>query len=289
MQTSRASAPALQAAFGALIDYAGLFPPAKLSLAQALAEYSAARAGPHAWMLGRFIVPASLLEKLPEAPAAPLSAIVEPSPAALATLAALRARGTRIEAIEIPPGSGRASMGTLLSAAGLSTLPTFVEIPRAQLERDRLAQATTELARAGLGAKLRCGGTTRDAFPSVDEVARFIGSAVLARVPFKATAGLHHPVRHADAANGFPMHGFLNLLAAAALARRVNVATLERIVAEEDAGAFAFDDTSFAWRDERVGVDELAMARRTTFVSYGSCSFAEPIDDLVALRILPLP
>ncbi len=289
MQTSRASAPALQAAFGALIDYAGLFPPAKLSLAQAMAEYAAARAGPHAWMLGRFILPASLLEQSPEAPAAPLSAIVEPNPAALAALAARRAQGATIEAIEISPGSGRASVGTLLSAAGLSTLPAFVEIPRAQLEGDRLAEAMTELARVGLGAKLRCGGTTRDAFPSVDEVARFIGSAVLARVPFKATAGLHHPVRHVDAAGGFPMHGFLNLLAAAAFARRVDVATLELIIAEEDAGAFAFDDTSFAWRDERAGVAELATARRTTFVSYGSCSFAEPIDDLVALRILPLP
>jgi hypothetical protein len=289
MQTSRASAPALQAAFGALIDYAGLFPPAQLSLALALTEYSAARAGPHAWMLGRFIVPASLLQQLPEAPAVPLSAIVEAEPGALAALGAQRERGARIEAIEIPPGSGGAAVGPQLLTAGLSTLPAFVEIPRVQLRGDVLAPATKELARDGLGAKLRCGGTTRDAFPSVEEVARFIAGAVLARVPFKATAGLHHPVRHVDAASGFPMHGFLNLLAAAALARRVDAVTLERIIAEEEADAFAFDDTSFAWRDERVGVDELATARRTTFVSYGSCSFAEPIDDLTALRILPSP
>jgi hypothetical protein len=287
MRSTGAGAPALQAAFGALIDYAGLFPPAKLPLAQALAEYLAARSGPQAWMLGRFVGPASLFRELTEAPAVPISAIVEPNPAALAALAALRERGTMVEAIEIPPGAAGAPVGTLLSAAGLSTLPAFVEIARAQLERDELAEQMNGLARGGLGAKLRCGGTMREAFPSVEEVARFIGAAVRARVPFKATAGLHHPVRHVDAASGFPMHGFLNILAAAALARRLDGVTLERIIAEEDAGAFAFDNTSFAWRDERIGVNELAMARRTTFVSYGSCSFVEPVDDLIALRILP--
>lgn len=287
MRTSDASAPAVQTALRAFIDYAGLFPPAKLPLAQALAEYSAARAGPHAWMLGRFIVPASLLEHSPEAFAVPLSAIVERDRAAFAAVAALRERGGRIEAIEIPPASTPSPVGKPLSAAGLSGLPTFVEIPPAQQHRGEVAEAMNELARDGLGAKLRCGGTTREAFPSVEEVALFIDAAVGARVPFKATAGLHHPVRHVDAATGFPMHGFLNLLAAAALAQRVDAQTIERIVAEEDPSAFVFDDTSFAWRGERIGVDDLARARRVAFVSYGSCSFAEPIDDLIALHVLP--
>jgi hypothetical protein len=286
MRTSGASAPALQAALRALIDYAGLFPPAQLPLEQALAEYSAARAGPHAWMLGRFIVPALLLQQLPEAPAVPLSAIVEPSAAALAALAALREHGMKIEAIEIPPAHTPASPAKLLFEAGLAAVPTFVEIARAQLGRDELAEQINGLARDGLGAKLRCGGTTREAFPSVEEVARFIAAVVRVRVPFKATAGLHHPVRRVDGAGGLPMHGFLNILAAAALAPRVDGVTLERIIAEEDAGAFAFDDTSFAWRDERIDVTTLAMTRRTAFVSYGSCSFAEPVDDLIALRML---
>jgi hypothetical protein len=287
MRTSGTSAPAVQAAFGALIDYAGLFPPAKLPFVQALAEYSAARAGSHAWMLGRFIVPASLLQQMPEPPAVPLSAIVEPNPAALAELVALRERGSPIEAIEIPPGKG-VSMSTLRGATGLPALPVFLEIP-AGLGPDVLDRLMKGLASTGLGAKLRCGGTAREAFPSVAEVARFIRAAVLARVPFKATAGLHHPVRHVDAASGFPMHGFLNLLAAAALAWRVDGVTLERIIAEEDADAFAFDDTSFAWRGERIGVDRLTTTRREAFVSFGSCSFAEPVDDLIALRILPSP
>ncbi|HEY6326505.1 MAG TPA: hypothetical protein VIW73_08370, partial [Candidatus Cybelea sp.] len=114
----------------------------------------------------------------------------------------------------------------------------------------------------------------------------FILAANNARVPFKATAGLHHPVRRLDAAGGFMMHGFLNLLAAAALAARVDSNTLRRIVAEEDPSAFRFDDDSFAWRDERIGIDDLTQARRAAFVAYGSCSFSEPIGDLSALGIL---
>jgi hypothetical protein len=98
---------------------------------------------------------------------------------------------------------------------------------------------------------------------------------------------LHHPVRHVDAATGFTMHGFLNILAAAALAPRLDTAALARVVAEEDATAFTFDDASFSWRDQRIGVDELERTRRQAFVAYGSCSFAEPIEDLCALGVLP--
>jgi hypothetical protein len=55
-------------AFGAfmreIIDYAGLFPPAKLDLEPALAEYDHIRGGDHAWMLGRFIVDVPRLREL---------------------------------------------------------------------------------------------------------------------------------------------------------------------------------------------------------------------------------
>ena len=151
-----------------------------------------------------------------------------------------------------------------------------------------LPVAMNSLARAELGGKLRCGGVTAEAFPSVDEVADFIVAARDANVAFKATAGLHHPVRHRDPASGFTMHGFLNLLAAAALAPRVDSQTLQRIVAEEDPNAFAFDDASFSWRNERIDIAELTRTRRDAFVAYGSCSFSEPVDDLSALGLLPV-
>ena len=73
-------------------------------------------------------------------------------------------------------------------------------------------------------AKLRTGGVVQDAFPSVEQVAGFILRCAELGVPFKATAGLHHPLRcvhpftyAADSPAGV-MHGFLNLFTAAALA-----------------------------------------------------------------------
>jgi|HubBroStandDraft_2_1064218.scaffolds.fasta_scaffold151297_2 hypothetical protein len=305
MTTSTALRPSARVALHALIDYAGLFPPAELSLAQAQREYDAAGRGPHAWMLGRFIIPAALLtESSAMTSSAPLSVILDPNVDAMNAVAAVRESALKIEALEIPLGKTMSPfrkhlsrdevldvVGALeadLTLAGLRDLPAFVEIPRDEPWHGMFAETMSALARTGLAAKLRCGGVTAEAFPSVDEVVDFIGAAHEARVPFKATAGLHHPVRHLDPSSGFTMHGFLNLLAASALASRVDRETLRRIVAEEEPAAFEFDDESFAWRRERVAVAGLTAVRSTGFVAYGSCSFAEPVEDLRALAVLPV-
>ncbi|HVR45832.1 MAG TPA: hypothetical protein VMT95_04255 [Candidatus Binatia bacterium] len=293
MTTSTVLRPSVRAALHALIDYAGLFPPAQLSVSTAQAEYAAARAGPHAWMLGRFILPATALATWSSD--APLSIVLDGGLEQLDEVAAMRGRAGGIAALEVPPrfwAQGETlpdaidAFSRRLEASHATGLAAFVEIPSAAHSPQCLAQTMAAAARAGLGAKLRCGGITSEAFPSVEGVADFILAANNARVPFKATAGLHHPVRRLDAAGGFAMHGFLNLLAATALAPRVDSNALRRIVAEEDPAAFRFDDDSFAWRGERIGIEELTQARRTAFVAYGSCSFSEPIDDLSALGIL---
>jgi hypothetical protein len=294
MTTSTVLRPSVRAAFHALIDYAGLFPPAQLPLAAAQAEYAAARSGPHAWMLGRFILPASLLGSW-SGIHVPLSIVLDGGSDALSHLRATRERNDGIAAIEVPPklwaqGETFADAIECLSRrlnSGRMGLDVFVEIPGAAHSPQTLAQTMPAVARAGLGAKLRCGGVASDAFPTVDEVTDFILAANHAGVPFKATAGLHHPVRRLDPARGLRMHGFLNLLTAAALASRVDAATLRRIVAEEDPSVFSFDDDSLVWRDERISTEQLLQTRRTAFVAYGSCSFSEPIDDLSALGLLP--
>jgi hypothetical protein len=303
MTTSTALRSSVRAAFTALIDYAGLFPPAKLPMAQARAEFESARAGPQAWMLGNFIVPATLLVDSAHAIDAPLSVIADGTVDVFELLASMRRSGSRIEALEIPIANSISPLRTVLSAdeildatgeleadittVGLRDVPVYVEIPRAAPWWPMLPAAMSALGRMQLSAKLRCGGLTAEAFPSVNDVSDFIAAAADAGVPFKATAGLHHPVRHVDPATGFAMHGFLNILAAAALAPRLDRETLVQIVAEEDAAAFAFDDTTFAWRDQRVELDAIARIRRDAFVSYGSCSLSEPIEDLTALGMLP--
>ncbi len=287
MSTSTALRPSVRAALAALIDYAGLFPPAQLPLQQASDEYRRERAGPYAWMLGRFIAPVALLSA-PEARFdAPFSAIVQRSDE-LSMVADLRRGSTRIEALEFSPQPGAAeNLRERLDAEGLGNLPAYVEIERSGDWSTTLDATMERLRRLGLGAKLRCGGLTADAFPSAADVASFIAAARSQNVPFKATAGLHHPVRHLDRTTGFKQHGFLNLAAAAALAGRVGRGKLEQIIAEEDAGAFSFDDEAFEWRDERIDVAELERTRKAAFVAYGSCSFSEPVDDLIALAMLP--
>lgn len=287
MSTSTALLPSVRAALTALIDYAGLFPPAQLPLQQASDEYRRERAGPYAWMLGRFIAPLALLAT-PEARfGAPFSAIVQGSDV-LSMAADLRHGATRIEALEFSPQSGTAeNLRERLDADGLGTLPAYVEIARSADWSTTLDATMEHFREHGLGAKLRCGGLTADAFPSVAEVASFIAAARSQNVPFKATAGLHHPVRHLDRTTGFIQHGFLNLVAASALGGRISREKLERVIAEEDARAFTFDDDAFVWRDERVDVAELERTRKEAFVAYGSCSFSEPVDDLIALGMLP--
>jgi hypothetical protein len=56
---------ASQRAFlGGILDYAGLFPPARLSLNEAVRNYARYLREPEGWMLGRFICPSALLEEL---------------------------------------------------------------------------------------------------------------------------------------------------------------------------------------------------------------------------------
>lgn len=233
-------AKSLQKLLGHLIDYAGMYPPAALSMEEALANYQRYRAGEHAWMLGRFVVPA------------PVSADV---PASV----------IGIDEIKAPAGS-------------LDSVPssTYVEITDLNL--------IESLARHGLRAKLRTGGVTADAFPSSTAVAQFLRKCAEYAVPFKATAGLHHPIRcvrpltyDPDAPRG-TMHGFVNLFMAAALLPHA-----EAILEDGDPGAFAFDDDTASWRGHAVLTDDLAKLRAEFAISFGSCSFEEPIHDLQEL------
>jgi hypothetical protein len=123
-----------------------------------------------------------------------------------------------------------------------------------------------EVKAAGARAKVRCGPEP----PPVDELAGFIRQCREEGIPFKATAGLHHAVRTDE------QLGFLNVLAAAVFGDE------ERALGENDAGAFGLGET-FVWRDREAGADEIGGVRRDLFVSIGSCSFSEPVEELEAL------
>jgi hypothetical protein len=280
---------ALGALLEGVVDYAGLFPPAALDLPAAVAEYDARRRGPDAWMLGRFILPASRLGELAALPwragsAWRLSALVGPGESPLVdAFNAAHATRALVDVVELKATTPDEAAAAL-RARPLGTT-VYVEVPL-DASLPALLDAVKE---HGGRAKARTGGVTAAAFPEPEAVVRFLDGCVQRRLPFKATAGLHHPVRGEQALTYAPdaprgvMHGFLNLLSATALlhAGEPFERALQALV-ERDASAFAADADALAWRGHRID----GRSVRALFAGFGSCSFAEPVADLRRLGLL---
>jgi hypothetical protein len=281
------------------VDYAGLFPPAQLPLADALAEHGRALAGPDAWMLGRFIVPAVQLPVLADAVERDardgrgwaVSAIVrEHMDEDAAAVQAFNQRAAhqhvRVDTIECrlssPPGRGSSDSITWLAKTFSPAFTVHVEVGVGPTARDDLRV----LARHQLRAKVRTGGLAPDAFPAPASLVAFIESARDVGVPFKATAGLHHAMRGAYPVSddvGAPsatMHGFVNLmLAAAAVGERFPTTTAAALLTRTDHSALVFDHRTVRWGDVELSVDAIGRMREAQCVSFGSCSFREPADE----------
>ena len=296
-------AASLRALLAHAIDYAGLFPPADLALQPALQNHAAYVRSREQWMLGAFILPIGKFGEAREEIASfdsehplHLSALGPKTTKAAEFRRALETvaeaikdflnghkDSVRISQFEMPLPSG--AVAKALDAArallGDLALNVFWEAPA------EAAAATIEaLAGSGAGFKLRTGGVTADAFPSAEQIARALVTAAKHRVPIKFTAGLHHPLRLFHESVGAKMHGFLNVLGAGVLAaehRWSESQTLE-MLADEEAGSFAFEEETFRWRDWKISTAQIT-ARRQLVTSLGSCSFDEPREDLRALGL----
>ena len=293
-----------------LVDDAGLFPPARKPMETAVADHRTDRVGPHGWMLGRFLCPASRLGEfalaVPDAHGWALGVVFDGSgeqwlSAVRGDLA--RAAGyqgpaqVRLLEVRLPAGAiaadtVRAFVAAVAEAALAQPVEAFLEVApgadadtRAALEA--IAQVRNELASVAhvalLGAKLRCGGVTPELYPQPERIAGFIADARHLGIPFKVTAGLHHPFRHPDESIGVLQYGFVNLLAATALP----LDDLVQVVAEPDPDAFTIAAGGLGWRSRSTDADGVAGARKL-FTAYGSCSFAEPVEDLTECGVLPV-
>ncbi len=297
---------AARALLTSLVDYAGLFPPAELQMRTAVPRYAALRAGPHAWMLGRFVLPLAQIHEF-EHCFDDLPAAQRATPWGLSVLAGRnlqtdvrtivefnRVHGdegrqdARIEAIDLKVHS----LDDVAAAADTIAEPgeVYFEIGIAGDPRDWLAA----VAGAGARAKVRTGGVSAELFPPVAQLARFLQACAAARVPFKATAGLHHamraehPLTSDERGARVVMHGFLNVFLAAGLAftDKVTTATLEAVLNEQSAAAFAFDEAGVSVGGRRLSADDLARTRRQFATSYGSCSVEQPLAELTALGLV---
>lgn len=252
------ASPALRALLDGFIDYAGIFPPAKVPLENALANYSNYRQSEHSWMLRWFVVGAGECANVPAQYDGTLSIIKDGD-------------------------DGRAA--TLESTAIVSApRPVYCEVPLSNLSM------LAEVKKQGNFGKIRTGGLKPEAIPSCRQVAAFIAACAELKLPFKATAGLHHPLRsmqpltYAADSEKAVMHGFINVLMAAAFAYHgfCQESELESLLDEQDAAAFKFDQSAH-WRGKSLSVKQIEEARRNFIHSVGSCSFEEPVRDLQAL------
>jgi hypothetical protein len=238
--------PSLQALLANLIDYAGLYPPAGLPLPQVVENYSRYLDSPNAWMLNRLVLPASKLSEVTLQPGWRVTLLVDSEPGSLPP---------QVETLET-------KLPHRLS------LPTYCEAPVAQID--------------GAFAKVRTGGLRPEAVPSTEILTEFLCGTAHLRVPFKATAGLHHPMR----SQGTGMHGFLNVFVAAGFAWHGEYESIPDMLEEEDPKAFKFVGDVLHWRDYSLSTEQIQAARRDFAHSFGSCSFEEPIADLRELGLL---
>jgi hypothetical protein len=284
---------AIRALMAGMVDYAGLFPPAGLDMFSAVRRYRGYLTGEDSWALGKFVVPAARLTEFVAAfnevccgerePQWPVSVLASGSPSSdAATMEELEQGAFSIDSMEMKAATA-AQAKVLLSDAGNASR-AFVEFAPGEA-----AAMLPVLARFGARAKIRTGGVTAEAFPSVETVADFLVACAREKVAFKATAGLHHAVRgsypltyEAGSARA-TMHGFVNVFLAALLAwRGEDARMLTDTLREERATSFTFDEDSVRWHGFDAGVDEIEAGRREFAISYGSCSFTEPMEEAKA-------
>lgn len=282
---------AAEALLGRIVDYAGLFPPAALDMETAVRNYQSYLRSDQGWMLGSFVVSASRLEEF----AAAFEQVCcgeKENPWTLSIVCAGEVADDARRIAEFREGA--VFIGSLETKAGnprtaeenLERLPAarcrYVEFPP-----QNVAEMLPVLAERGAWAKIRTGGLTPETIPDVGTVAQFLAGCIGERVPFKATAGLHHAIRGPHSLTGKPdgpratMHGFLNVFLAAALAYfGADQPAIVRTLAEEDPAAFRQDDDVIRWHDHAMITDQIERVRGEFAVNFGSCSFTEPIDDM---------
>jgi hypothetical protein len=297
-----------------IIDYAGLYPPAGLPLPEVVSNFSGYRQHPAAWMLARLIIPVNRLSEFAETARTSWS-LSEPEqlpwrisclvPAPEDNLQAFEQAWQQImqfnqthsaQAVIDAVETKCDSVPLLQKAATIcqSEIATYWELPHTRSCTDLLS--TLAALGPAYRAKIRTGGVQAQLIAAVQDVARFLHECAAARVAFKATAGLHHPLRAeyrlTYEANSpcATMHGFLNVFSAAVAAwsQRASAEQLADLLTTSTPAAFQFGESGFSVRNWRCSLEEIQTTRERFAIGFGSCSFSEPVEDLRELGWLNL-
>lgn len=294
--------PSVRALLAGAIDYAGLFPPSGTSMSEAVINYATYRNSNFNWMLGRFVVPVSRLGEFEQY----AKDFISRDSKSVWHVSALSGEDIYKTVNEIKNFNREYEGSILIDSLEVkantvskieNTVGALPEGLTAYFELDTgeiMPELIVQLARRGQRAKIRTGGVTPDAFPSTAEIIRFVKTCLAANVPFKATAGLHHPIRcyrpltyESNAPHG-TMHGFLNLfLMTGFLIEGFRESLLEHVMEEEYDEVIAFDESGVTWQGEfMLTTRNIERLRQSGIQSFGSCSFDEPVTDLQKLGIL---
>jgi hypothetical protein len=284
------------------VDYAGLFPPSQLSMSEAVVNYALNRSGQYNWMLGRFVLPVARLGEFLDIADHyfthagqkdwRLSVLagenINETIRQITNFNELNHEKVIVDSLEVKANT----VSKIENTVGLlpPDLTTYFEVGI----NDNFIDLISTLAFRGQRAKVRTGGVVPEDFPKSTDVIKFVRACVAANVAFKATAGLHHPIRcfrpltyAADGPRG-TMHGFLNLFLMTGFARKsLKSKRLEELMEEEFDEVFRFEEKKISWREtSSLDIFDLEQLRNSGVISFGSCSFDEPVADLQGLGIL---
>jgi hypothetical protein len=310
----------IQTFLSQIIDYAGLYPPASLSLEDAIRNFVKYQSNPDVWMLSRFVIPAKRLSELskladgmfPQEGGFSFSALgrggknvdeflenLKADLADIKTFRELQGAGVAVDVFEtVLPSSALSDNSVAHDLVNRSAdilnkngLTVFFETQFGdgwQARAERLIRSLRKIKDKHVGFKLRTGGVTAGSFPTPEQVAWTIVAARDAGIPMKATAGLHHPIRHYDESVQTKMYGFLNVFGAGvlALSHGLDQSQIQEIIEDEDPANFIFNEAGFSWKNFTATLEQIAQARTNGFISFGSCSFDEPREDLQKLGLL---
>jgi hypothetical protein len=255
--------------FRRLFDDAAIFPPGNAPMPVAVADHRLHEKAWYATTVGPFVCSE---RRWPELLAALTTDADTPIDLALVVAGGLPSVADAVSSALAEP---RVVLRAVEVAAGEAAAAVRVldGLPQQVLGYVELAPGVDldPLAGTRHRAKFRTGG---DSAPDTTGLAQAIVAAVSQRVPFKLTGGLHHAVA-ADA----DQHGFLNVLVAVSQALAG---------ASTDAVAGLLGGTDSARLVEHVhGMSAEQLTRvRAQFVSFGTCSISEPLNDLRTLGLV---
>lgn len=284
-----------------LIDYAGFFPPAQLDLETSLNNFGLYLNREYGWMLSRCILPCNELENIKHDYDFRYSVIVSSAVTAeeIESLSKFSKNIAMIEVNIADSGNNSAQCTEMLAhiisrleLADLSNIRLFIEANQIEPVVDAIRQCNGSQAGSGsisaAGYKLRCGGATSKAYPAVERVAEAITTCCNSKIPFKFTGGLHQPLRNYHPAMATMQHGFINIFGASMLyaANRLPTEQIIECLEDEDATNMHFTDEQFSWKSYTLSTSEIRALRENRIVSFGSCSFEEPLEGLAGLGLL---